>query len=40
MIELTMQSADQRVSTDTSVNTGRDASVNFTNIITLRNRVP
>ncbi|HEY5755225.1 MAG TPA: prepilin-type N-terminal cleavage/methylation domain-containing protein [Steroidobacter sp.] len=39
MIELTLQSADQRVSSDATVNTGRIERV-FTNIVTLRNRVP
>lgn len=39
MIELTMQSADQRISTDTRENSGR-LERTFTNIITLRNRVP
>lgn len=38
-ITLTLDSADQRVSTDVSVNTGR-LRRSFTNIITLRNRVP
>lgn len=39
MIELTVQSADQRVTTDSSVNAGR-IERRFTNIVTLRNRVP
>lgn len=39
MITLNMQSADQRVSTDTSVNSGR-LQRTFTNVVTLRNRVP
>ncbi len=39
MITLTLQSPDQRISTDTSVNSGRLQRV-FTNVITLRNRVP
>lgn len=39
MIELTLQSADQRISTDASVNSGRLERV-FTYVITLRNRVP
>jgi type IV pilus assembly protein PilW len=39
MIELTLQSADTRVSTDVSENTGR-LQRTFTNVITLRNRVP
>lgn len=38
-ITLTLQSADRRVSTDTSVNTGR-LQRTFDNIVTLRNRVP
>lgn len=38
MITLTVQSADRRVSTDTSVNSGR-IERRFTNIVTLRNRV-
>jgi type IV pilus assembly protein PilW len=38
-IELTMQSADQRVSAEVSVNSGR-LERSFTNIVTLRNRVP
>jgi type IV pilus assembly protein PilW len=39
MIELTVQSADRRVTTDSSVNAGR-IERRFTNIVTLRNRVP
>jgi hypothetical protein len=39
MIALTVQSADQRVTTDTTVNSGR-VERRFTNIVTLRNRVP
>jgi len=39
MIALTLQSADQRVSTDVRENSGR-LERTFTNIITLRNRVP
>lgn len=39
MITLTVQSADRRVSTDTTVNSGR-LERTFTNIVTLRNRVP
>lgn len=39
MVELTLQSADQRISTDTHVNSGR-LERTFTNVITLRNRVP
>jgi type IV pilus assembly protein PilW len=39
MIELTVQSADQRVTTDSAVNAGR-IQRRFTNIVTLRNRVP
>jgi type IV pilus assembly protein PilW len=39
MITLTLQSADQRISTDTRVNSGRLERV-LTNVITLRNRVP
>jgi type IV pilus assembly protein PilW len=39
MITLTLQSGDQRVSTDTSVNSGRLLRT-FTNVVTLRNRVP
>jgi type IV pilus assembly protein PilW len=39
MITLTLQSADQRITTDTSVNSGR-LQRQFTNIVTLRNRVP
>jgi type IV pilus assembly protein PilW len=38
-ITLTLQSPDQRVSSDASVNAGRLQRV-FTNVITLRNRVP
>jgi len=38
-IELTSQSADQRVSSDTTVNSGRLQRV-FASIVTLRNRVP
>lgn len=38
-IELTLQSADQRVTTDNTVNAGR-VERSFTNIVTLRNRVP
>lgn len=39
MITLTVQSADQRVSTDTNVNSGR-LQRTLTNVVTLRNRVP
>lgn len=39
MIELTVQSADQRVTTNNTVNTGR-IERRFTNIVALRNRVP
>lgn len=39
MIRLTVRSAEQRVTTDASVNSGR-LERQFTNIITLRNRVP
>jgi type IV pilus assembly protein PilW len=39
MIALTVQSADQRVTSDPSVNAGR-IERRFTNIVTLRNRVP
>ena len=39
MIELTVQSADQRVTTDSTVNAGR-IERRFTNIVALRNRVP
>ena len=39
MIELTLQSADQRVSSDAGENSGR-LQRTFTNVITLRNRVP
>jgi type IV pilus assembly protein PilW len=39
MIALTVQSADRRVTTDVNVNTGR-IERRFTNIVTLRNRVP
>lgn len=39
MIELTVQSAEQRTSTDPTVNSGR-IERRFTNIVTLRNRVP
>jgi len=39
MITLTLTSADQRVTPDTSVNEGR-VQRRFTNIVTLRNRVP
>lgn len=39
MITLTLQSADQRVTTDPTVNAGRIERA-FTNIVTLRNRVP
>lgn len=39
MIELTVQSADQRVSTDPNASSGR-LQRTFTNVITLRNRVP
>lgn len=39
MVELTLRSGDQRVSTDTSVNSGR-LQRTFTNVIALRNRVP
>lgn len=39
MIALTLQSADQRVTTDATVNNGR-VQRRFTNIVTLRNRVP
>lgn len=39
MIALTVQSADQRVTNDPSVNSGR-IERRFTNIVTLRNRVP
>jgi type IV pilus assembly protein PilW len=39
MIELTVQSADQRVTTNNTVNLGR-IERRFTNIVTLRNRVP
>jgi type IV pilus assembly protein PilW len=38
-IELTMQSADRRVTSDVSVNAGR-VERRFSNIVTLRNRVP
>jgi type IV pilus assembly protein PilW len=38
-IDLTVQSADRRVSTDGTVNSGR-IERRFTNIVTLRNRVP
>lgn len=38
-IELTVQSSDQRVTTDNTVNSGR-IERRFTNIVTLRNRVP
>ena len=38
-ITLTMRSADQRVTTDVAVNAGR-IERSFTNIVTLRNRVP
>ena len=39
MIRLTLRSADQRVSTDPNVNSGR-LERTFSNVITLRNRVP
>lgn len=39
MITLTLQSADRRVTTSTTVNNGR-LQRDFTNIVTLRNRVP
>lgn len=39
MITLIVQSADQRVTTDTTVNSGR-VQRSFSNIVTLRNRVP
>jgi type IV pilus assembly protein PilW len=39
MIELTVQSGDQRVTTDSTVNAGR-IERRFSNIVTLRNRVP
>jgi type IV pilus assembly protein PilW len=39
MITLTVQSADQRVASDNNVNAGR-IERRFTNIVTLRNRVP
>lgn len=39
LIELTVQSADRRVTTDVTVNTGR-IERRFSNIVTLRNRVP
>jgi type IV pilus assembly protein PilW len=39
MITLTVQSADQRVTSDNNVNAGR-IERRFTNIVTLRNRVP
>ena len=39
MIELTVQSADRRVTTDATVNAGR-IERRFSNIVTLRNRVP
>lgn len=39
MIELTVQSADQRITTNSTVNAGR-IERRFTNIVTLRNRVP
>ncbi len=38
-ISLTMDSADERVSTDASVNSGR-LQRTFTHVVTLRNRVP
>jgi type IV pilus assembly protein PilW len=38
-ITLTMQSADQRVTTDTNINSGR-LQRTLTNVVTLRNRVP
>jgi type IV pilus assembly protein PilW len=38
-IDLSLQSADQRVTTDPTVNSGR-VERRFTNIVTLRNRVP
>ncbi|MDY6948372.1 MAG: prepilin-type N-terminal cleavage/methylation domain-containing protein [Pseudomonadota bacterium] len=39
MITLTLRSADQRITTDNNVNAGR-LERQFTNIVTLRNRVP
>jgi type IV pilus assembly protein PilW len=39
MITLTLQSADRRVTIDTTVNAGR-IERRFTNIVTMRNRVP
>jgi len=39
MIVLTLQSADQRVTTDPTIDSGR-VERSFTNIVTLRNRVP